>query len=535
MCAPAPLARPRGGVPLRAAPDASGPAPCELASLKRRRVVAPVARGEMARESSAGRAGAEEFSAPTRKRAKVAHDDVGVEMGVLAVDPAPELFRKRMASELDALRNLVKKAELLCRGKNGQFLATGPRAEAPMEEDGKAMSAKRRKVCPVVEQIEAPRMPSVDKKQSDRHGGGGEATIELHPVEDSVLSESKTEQHKFAGESKMTALPEEEGELVDVCGGVFPVAIPEASSPVLPEEAGETGNGPCSSSDSGSYSCDSDSGSDSGSESDSDESVNSPAPAAVLDEESNSPVLLPVEDEEDECVEICGGVSPSCPIAIQEISPLGSPEKAGAGNSPSSSSESGSSSPSDSDATSSSGSDSDEGGSDNDSGSESDSDESVNSPAPASDPTSAQPPPPSPELEVVQITEPEKLQEKRVEPAPAVPPYAVQAKPQDNHRAAPMARPMATMIAKAQEALEIRRKQGKGWEREKVRRELLEMERTALPDESIHPRDMEQLGIAKFEYIVSTARPPVSGGRRSAPRGRPSILQQLGFFLKADA
>jgi hypothetical protein len=50
--------------------------------------------------------------------------------------------------------------------------------------------------------------------------------------------------------------------------------------------------------------------------------------------------------------------------------------------------------------------------------------------------------------------------------------------------------------------------------RAKVRRELMEMEKAALPDESIHPRDLQRLGIAEY--------------------GHPSLMRQLGLFLKAD-
>ncbi|KAL6899695.1 hypothetical protein ACP4OV_006353 [Aristida adscensionis] len=96
-------------------------------------------------------------------------------------------------------------------------------------------------------------------------------------------------------------------------------------------------------------------------------------------------------------------------------------------------------------------------------------------------------------------------------------------KPQGGKRIAPTARPVTDLIAKAQAVLERRRA------RERARRELLEVERVALPDESIRQRDMEELGIAEFEHIVSTARAPVSGGGG----GRPSVLQQLGFFLRS--
>ncbi|KAL6899293.1 hypothetical protein ACP4OV_005951 [Aristida adscensionis] len=96
-------------------------------------------------------------------------------------------------------------------------------------------------------------------------------------------------------------------------------------------------------------------------------------------------------------------------------------------------------------------------------------------------------------------------------------------KPQGGKRIAPTARPVTDLIAKAQAVLERRRA------RERARRELLEVERAALPDESIRPRDMEELGIAGFEHIVSTARAPVSSGGG----GRPSVLQQLGLFLRS--
>jgi len=65
-------------------------------------------------------------------------------------------------------------------------------------------------------------------------------------------------------------------------------------------------------------------------------------------------------------------------------------------------------------------------------------------------------------------------------------------------RTEPEKLPTAALIAKA-----------------KVRRQLLEMERAALPDESIHPGDLQDLCIAEY--------------------GRPGIMRLLGLFLKADA
>jgi hypothetical protein len=51
--------------------------------------------------------------------------------------------------------------------------------------------------------------------------------------------------------------------------------------------------------------------------------------------------------------------------------------------------------------------------------------------------------------------------------------------------------------------------------RANLRRQLLEMERAVLPDESIHPRDLQRLGIAEY--------------------GCPSVMRQIGLVLKADA
>ncbi|RLM78801.1 surface protein-like [Panicum miliaceum] len=133
--------------------------------VKRPRVVEPAAATccTMAREKkSARRAGAdEEFSAPSPKRAK----------------PALGTLRKRMAAELDALHALLRKAELLSSGKNGRSMATAePRSEAPVEASIKTPPAKRTKV------------------------------------------------HAVAKVSKLETT-EDDNELIDICGGVSPVAI----------------------------------------------------------------------------------------------------------------------------------------------------------------------------------------------------------------------------------------------------------------------------------------------------------------------
>ncbi|XP_062224465.1 uncharacterized protein LOC133922998 [Phragmites australis] len=133
--------------------------------------------------------------------------------------------------------------------------------------------------------------------------------------------------------------------------------------------------------------------------------------------------------------------------------------------------------------------------------------------------TSAQPPEPAPET--VQIADPEEPQDQIAEPEPA-------------------AGPITDLIAKAQEAIERRRRQERERARKKARQELLEVERAALPNERIHPLIMEALGIAAFEHIVSTvedantARARVNSGELRVAPDCPSILQQLGLFLKAD-
>ncbi|CAN6232390.1 unnamed protein product [Urochloa humidicola] len=72
--------------------------------------------GPMAREKPARRAGADEqFPVPGPKRAKVTPRDGD---DVSAVEPALGTLRKRMTAELGALRDLLRKVELLCSGKN---------------------------------------------------------------------------------------------------------------------------------------------------------------------------------------------------------------------------------------------------------------------------------------------------------------------------------------------------------------------------------------------------------------------------------
>ncbi|CAD6243887.1 unnamed protein product [Miscanthus lutarioriparius] len=167
--------------------------------------------------------------------------------------------------------------------------------------------------------------------------------------------------------------------------------------------------------------------------------------------------------------------------------------------------------------------------------------------------TLAQPPEQAPET--VQIAEPEELKEKCAAPGATVHPITGSAPPPEvlpnengtSSQPAPVPAPVAAQIAEPQaqpqtsDLIAMARQEGKRRAMAKARQELLEMEKAALPDERIHPLDMELLGIAAFEHVVSTVRdartaqPQVNDevDLRFSP-GRPSILQQLGVFLKAD-
>ncbi|XBI49156.1 hypothetical protein VPH35_112769 [Triticum aestivum] len=86
----------------------------------------------------------------------------------------------------------------------------------------------------------------------------------------------------------------------------------------------------------------------------------------------------------------------------------------------------------------------------------------------------------------------------------------------------PPARPMSELIAVA---LEKRWREERSKAREKARQELVETERSAMTSHRVHPADMERLGIVDIEHMVSQHRRP------GVP---PSLLQQLGLFLKAE-
>uniref|UniRef100_A0ACD5XRL8 Uncharacterized protein n=1 Tax=Avena sativa TaxID=4498 RepID=A0ACD5XRL8_AVESA len=182
-----------------------------------------------------------------------------------------------------------------------------------------------------------------------------------------------------------------------------------------------------------------------------------------------------VAGEED--VDICGGVSPlsivQSPLKLAEeeeeedvdicgdASPVAMLKKLGDDETISSSSDSDSDSGSDS-----SGSESDSSSDSSSSDSESDEDESVDSPAPA-------------EL-----------------------------------AATP---PRTKLIARAKESLEKQRKEARCRAREMARQEVLETERTAMPEETVHWTVLKSLRIVEYNM----ARPD-------------SLLRQLGLFLKED-
>ncbi|OEL13335.1 hypothetical protein BAE44_0025646, partial [Dichanthelium oligosanthes] len=333
-------------------------------------------------------AGVARRAAPVRSRAAASARAFGSKK---PVNPALDLLHKRMATELEALRELVKKAELVSRGsacksgaaptgKSKRLVAAEPRPEPRVEAGGKTPAVKRRKVSPLLvqnqKQIKVLRMlPDEREKLAGRltslaelpgHIVGflqqqfgndadpnGEIEIDIQKVEDSVLLDLKRRLDKFA-EERLSAdvLPKEQDDSV----------MMELDSKM------QMGN--------------------------------------TLAQEIKGDVV-PEQEEED--VDICGGDAVPEQEEYVDICGL-------------SDSESDSCSSSDSDGSSSS-SDSDGRSSDSDSDSESNSDEEVDSPAPPAvlqeeNVTSSQPPP-DPVLETVQSTEPGSVSDDGVDsPAP---------------------------------------------------------------------------------------------------------------------
>lgn len=136
---------------------------------------------------------------------------------------------------------------------------------------------------------------------------------------------------------------------------------------------------------------------------------------------------------------------------------------------------------------------------------------------PSGNGASAQPPPaPAPDAAHVVMAGPEE---------PHQDPNAAPASPAGDDPA------LTDLIARAQEAAQRRRREEINRERHRARQELVEMERAAAAvlDDRLRPQDMELLGIAAFEHVVSTVK------RTAAPgSGFPTVMQFLGLFLKAD-
>ncbi|CAM0945486.1 unnamed protein product [Alopecurus aequalis] len=544
-------------------------------------LVAPTASryGELTREFGGIRVGGavEPSAAPRRKRAREARGAFDVKKEVFAIGEMPRkeqnLLRERFRAELIAVRGLLAKADHLLvprpvkdgaalssspgltpnpRGKDGRFLVS---TEA---DDGTA--AKRRKPSPPAVPREAPKMTPVEMEQlafrlaalsaelsaqavkllqklGQGHGRRGELEVDVYSMEDAALFELKMHLDKFVKTKDPSPAPqgklaEDDGdhqndECVDVCSGVSPpVAI--APSPLqleileYSEVFAATGLV---------------------------DKLLSPLPQKYL--------ALAEKGKEEEYVDICGDASP---VVIQSLAAIR--------RSPSISSVS----DSDCDSGSDSGSDCKSG--DSDSSSDSGSDMEICTPSPAvlpmvngdsAPPSEAEPapdvaqiaepgkvrspapavlpkvngdsaPPSEPAPEVVRIAESEKL----ISPSPAIlpnvngvsslpsepaPDVAMNAEPEkvpDQPVASPPARSMSELIAEAQET---RRREERSRAREKARQELVEMERSAMTSDRVHPLEMEELGIANVEHIVSQRRRP--GVTRS-------LLEQLGLFLKAE-
>jgi hypothetical protein len=59
-----------------------------------------------------------------------------------------------------------------------------------------------------------------------------------------------------------------------------------------------------------------------------------------------------------------------------------------------------------------------------------------------------------------------------------------------------------SVLLTRKEAPDIREPKGPGWERQKARRAVREMEKAVLSDESIRLQDLEQVGIKQIAYVL---------------------------------
>ncbi|KAK3146118.1 hypothetical protein QOZ80_3BG0261840 [Eleusine coracana subsp. coracana] len=80
---------------------------------------------------------------------------------------------------------------------------------------------------------------------------------------------------------------------------------------------------------------------------------------------------------------------------------------------------------------------------------------------------------------------------------------------------------MASRIDKAREAMKKRRLEEIAHAREKFRQELIEVEKAAMPDETIYPEDLEELGITAYQYDVTRTR------KRSPLGSGPAVARGL--------
>ncbi|KAM0842837.1 hypothetical protein ACQ4PT_058095 [Festuca glaucescens] len=103
----------------------------------------------------------------------------------------------------------------------------------------------------------------------------------------------------------------------------------------------------------------------------------------------------------------------------------------------------------------------------------------------------------------------------------------------------------ARLLAEGNAAMEARRaeaeaesKRKRDLEREKARQALQEMERTVEINDNVHPKDLEMLGTATTEHIVSsvdeTSPEHSQDGMPSFLPGSGSMLEKLGLFMKVD-
>nr|CAB3447067.1 unnamed protein product [Digitaria exilis] len=610
----------------------------------------------MAQELAVRGAGAgadEEYSAPPWRKqggVLVRRGAFGVKREVFAVAkmpaPARRLLRKRLISELDAVRDALRKAELVScgarggAGEGGQLMA----AQAPVGEGGGGRSATRRKMSPSAEQKqstgEAKRMMMLggdrerlagrlaslatvlpdhvvaflqnqraigdycDYLRGDDDGGGKIEKQDVTKSMNSGVFQLKILLDKFAPEKKSTPKGQEEEDEkgVDICGGVSRIAIRDIAeeygelvedigvkllSPLQRKYVDLAEKGECyvdicgdaspvvfptkttghsiSSSDSDTSSSDSDSSSSSfisDSGSDHDKSARSrspsplvpkkigtcapppePAPVGVQDQRAPSvPTVLPITSSPPAPAVLPPKLPEPAPETLkiaqqedlQDLCPAAAPKVhlvTGIPSVPSAT-------------------------------------------LPKENDGTYNKQPPLPAREAIQIAEPEEPRRPCVAAAAATvhpiaggsappstslpkqndtsemaPPVATQvAVPEELHGVVAVPAPgdgITDLVTLAKEETERRRQQAKDRAKAEARRVLVEVERAALRDQRVNRRDMELLGLAAFEHVVSTVQQGArtaemasqvreGGGLLRVLPGGPSILQQLGVFLKAD-